>query len=153
MDWGGVTTANVYGGWISQDYYNFADPINQTIDFGADILWNVTPLTSIEGKAGRSIQETSTTVSPSALATGGSIQVSHELQRNIVLQSTINYTGFAFQDSTRYDDVYDAGVGGRYYVNRHIFTDLTYDFQRRGSNAPGNDYDAHVAFLRLGLQY
>ncbi|MDR3450378.1 MAG: outer membrane beta-barrel protein [Alphaproteobacteria bacterium] len=153
LDFGGVTTANLYAGYIAQNYFNYANGTTDAFDFGADVLWNVTPLTSVEGKASRSIQETATIGQPSALASQGSVQVSHELRRDIVLQASVNYTAFDFQLVPRHDDQYDAGTGVRYYLNRNVYTDLTYDFQRRTSSDSSNNFDRNVALVRVGLQY
>jgi hypothetical protein len=154
MDWGGVTTAEAWGGYMDQDYYNFGPGSTvQAPDFGADILWNVTELTSIEGKAQRSIEETTEGSASSYLASEGSVTLSHELQRNIVLQLSVLYDAIDYQDLARHDDLYNIGAGGRYYINHNLYSDFTYGYQRLTSDAVGANYEAHTFFLRLGAQY
>ncbi len=153
MDFGGVTTAEAWIGWIEQDYYNFTGGTVSVPDFGADVLWNVTELTSIEARAQRTVEETTVGASSSYLASEGSVSLSHELMRNVVLQTSVTFDALDFQQIRRHDDLYNVGAGGRYYINRHFYSDLTYNFQRRTSDAAGSDYDAHTIFLRLGSQY
>lgn len=154
MDWGGVTTAEAWLGYMEQDYYNFGPGnIVTAPDFGADILWNVDELTSIEGKAQRSIEESTIGPASSFLASEGSVTLSHELLRNVVLQLSVLYDAIDYQDFPRHDDLYNIGAGGRYYINHNLYSDLTYGYQRLTSDAAGADYEAHTIFLRLGAQY
>ena len=153
MDFGGITTAKAYVGYLSQNFMNYGSGDVGAIDFGADVLWNITGLTSLEGKAGRSIQESDTLGASSILASQGSVVLSHELRRNIVLQASAVYYALDYQQIVRHDDLYDAGAGLRYYINRHLYSDLTYDYQRRDSQQTVNDYERNVLFLRVGIQY
>lgn len=153
MDFGGIVTAEAYIGYLSQDYYNFMNGTVDNVDFGASVLWNVTPLTSIEARTRRSIEETTVGSASSYLATEASAQISHELRRDIILQGRVIWDGLDFQQIQRHDDLYDVGVGGRYYISRNFYGDLTYDFQRRTTDAAGLNYDRHIAFVRVGAQY
>lgn len=155
MDFGGVTTAQAYVGYMEQDYYNFGAGGGTigSVDFGADILWNVTELTSIEGKANRSIEETTAGAASSYINSAGSVTVSHELKRNVVLEGNIGYNGIDYQGVSQRDEFYNVGGGARYYINRNIHTDLTYDYQRKTSTTQSFDFDQHVVMLRIGLQY
>ncbi len=153
MDFGGVTTAEAYIGYINQDYFNYHDNVGD-FDFGGNVLWNVTGLTSVEFKAARSIEETA--LSPAAIsfiASGGSVTVTHELRRNILLDAHADYTGLDYQGIFRHDDYYDVGVGGRYFVNRNLYADMTYDYERRGTDASGNNFNRHIILTRVGVQY
>ncbi len=153
MDFGGIVTTEAYIGYIAQDYVNYNNGDLSAIDFGADILWNVTNLTSIEGKAGRNFEETTSLGSPAILSTQGSVTVMHELRRDLVLNARGVYYALDFQNISRHDDVYEAGGGGRYYINRNLYTDLSYNYQSRQSEISANDFNRHVAFLRVGIQY
>lgn len=154
MDFGGIITASAWLGYMEQNYYNFTDGGVTAPDFGADILWNVTELTSIEARAQRSIEETTAGTNSSYLASEGSVQLSHELRRDVVLQMSVLYDAIDYQAGTeRHDDLYNIGAGARYYINRHLYSDFTYGYERRTSDVVGNSYEAHTLFLRLGAQY
>ena len=154
MDWGGITTAEAWIGYLEQDYYNYTGGSSVTApDFGANILWNVDELTSVEGKAQRTVEETPFAGASSYLASEGSLAVSHELLRNVILQLSVLYDAIDYQDFSRHDDLYNVGFGGRYYINHTLYSDLTYGYQRLTSDVAGNDYQAHTIFLRVGAQY
>jgi hypothetical protein len=154
MDWGGITTAQAYVGYSQQNYDNFTAGKNVNgIDFGADVLWNVTALTSIEGKATHSIEEATAGAASSYFLNGGSIILSHELRRDIILESTLSYEGLDYNGISQHDDYYYVSGGARYFINRNLHTDLTYGFERKATTQQDADFDQHVLMLRLGLQY
>jgi hypothetical protein len=151
-DFGGITSGEVFAGFLNRDYYNFGGGQVDAVDFGGRLLWNVTELTSVEGEVSRSIDETTGT-SAGILSTGGSVTVSHELRRNIILEGNAAYTQYDFQTSNRSDDNYSVGTGVRYFFNRHFYADTTYDYNKRDSNVAGSDYDRHIFLIRVGSQY
>src|SRR5581483_279467 len=106
MDFGGIITAEAYLGYLHQNYFNFGNAIS-ALDFGGDLLWNVTGLTSVEFKASRSIEETEVGAASSYIASGGTITITHELRRDILIDSHIGYTGLDYQGVFRHDDYYD----------------------------------------------
>ncbi|MDX1921902.1 MAG: outer membrane beta-barrel protein [Alphaproteobacteria bacterium] len=159
FDFGGIITAEGFAGYKGRDYYNFASGGVNVFDFGADVLWNVTELTSIEVETSRSIEETTLggvavpTSSNAYVATGASGTVTHELRRDLILEGNASFTNNDFKQSARNDDTLGLGAGARYYINRNFYSDFTYDFTKRMSNIAGSDYDRHVALVRFGAQY
>jgi hypothetical protein len=153
MDFGGVTTAEAYVGYLNQNYYNYTGGDISALDFGGDLLWNVTELTSVEVQAGRSIEETTQGTASSIIDSNGTLTVSHELMRNLLIEGHIEYSGLDYQNFGRHDDLYDTGFGGRYFINRNMFADATYDYQRRGSDASGENFNTHILLTRIGVQY
>lgn len=153
MDFGGVTTAQAYIGYMQQDYFNFVHNNVNAIDYGADVLWNVTTLTSVEGKAARSIEESTSGLAPAYINNMGKVTVSHELMRNTILQAGVTYNGLEYEGITQHDDFYNVMGAARYYFNRNLHTDLTYNYERKESSVAGNDFDQHSIMLRVGFQY
>jgi hypothetical protein len=152
-DFGGVVTGEAYVGFQDRNYYHFTNGNVGVVDFGGKVLWNVTDLTSIQAEAQRSIEETALANSSTYVASGGGISVTHELRRNVLLEMNGSYTNDNFKLISRSDDVYDIGVGSRYFITRNLYADATYDFQDRTSNVSNSAYQRHVALLRLGVQY
>lgn len=151
-DFGGIVSGEAYAGYRARDMYNFIDLI-EVADFGGRVLWNVTELTSVEGEANRSIDETAIGGTSAIVGSGGSVTLTHELRRDMILEGNGSYTNYDYQLSPREDNVYGAGVGGRYYFNRNFYADATFDFTRRETNVAGGNYDRHVSYLRVGAQY
>ena len=152
MDFGGITTMEAYVGYLNQNYFNFPDDVS-ALDFGGDLLWNVTGLTSIELKASRSIEETEVGAASSYIASGGTVTITHELRRNVLIDAHMGYTSLDYQFAFRHDDYYDGGVGTRWFINRNLYADFTYDYERRGTDASGQNFNRHILLTRLGAQY
>jgi hypothetical protein len=153
LDFGGVTSGSLYVGYINRDYYNFGTGNHGALDVGGDVLWNVTELTSIQGEFGRTIEETTAGTADSFTSTGGSLTVTHELLRNVILEGNLSYSNYDFNSDPRQDDIYGAGAGSRYFITRNFYADLTYDYSKRDSNAAGGDYDKHTLLIRFGAQH
>ena len=159
FDFGGITTAEAYAGYKGRSYHNYASGSVNVFDFGADVLWNVTELTSVQLEANRSIDETTlggvgAPGSSNAYgATGGSLTATHELRRDVILEANGSFTNNDYKNSSRDDDTYGVGAGARYFINRNFYSDFTYDFVTRSSNAVASNYDRHVALVRFGAQY
>lgn len=159
FDFGGVTTAKAYVGYIGRDYSHFSSGGVNAFDFGGNLLWNVTDLTSIVFEGKRTIEETTLggiavpTAASSYIASGGSVTVTHELRRNVLVEGNVGYTNNDFQRASRNDDDYDMGIGTRILISRNLYSDVTYDYSFRDSNTAGSDYSRHIALVRLGAQY
>lgn len=155
-DFGGITSLDVYAGWLSQDYSKFggAKKVNNGFDMGGRFTWNVTGLTSVVFEANRSIEETTIAAFNSFKATGGSATVTHELLRNLLLEGRAAFTRDDFQgNGVRQDDIKTAGAGARWLIDRNLYSDLTYDWSHRTSTAAGAGYITHLATLRVGVQF
>jgi hypothetical protein len=154
-DFGGITSLDIFAGWLSQDYSNFStNTVNSAPDFGARFVWNVTGLTTLVLETSRSVEETTDASYNSMLATGGSATLTHELLRNLLIEADASYTRDDFNGiGTRQDDVYSVGTGARWFINRRLYTDLDYSWNTRVSNQSANDYKAHIVSARLGVQF
>lgn len=159
MDFGGLVTGTVYAGYLERDYRNFTDGTVDALDVGADLLWNVTELTSVAAEFGRSIEETtvggfaSANGASSFTASGGSLTLTHELSRSLIAEARTSMTRQDYNNRDREDDITGAGLGARYYMTRNFFADTTYDYVQRDSNVTGSDYEKNVLFVRFGAQY
>jgi hypothetical protein len=153
-DFGGITSADVYVGWMSQDYENFLyDNTNSGIKFGGRLEWNVTGMTTVVLETSRTIEETTGTDFNSYKATGGSATVTHELLRNVLLEADLGFTRYDFNGlGERQDDNILAGGGARWLINRYLYSDFIYNWSNRSSDASGSDYSRHLVTLRLGVQ-
>jgi hypothetical protein len=162
IDLGGVTFAEVYAGYIVQDYNDaFYGSING-VDAGARVVWNVTQLTSVSFLADRRVQDAnslatsgpSLILSPGYLRSNAGITVDHELLRNVLLDARFNYQNDDYQGIDRTDDRVDLGAGVRYSLNRNFYFGGSYTYSHRSSTglAAGGDFSRNIFLLRLGAQ-
>lgn len=120
---------------------------------GGRVDWNVTGLTSVAIEANRTIEEVVLSNFNSYYQTGGSVTVTHELLRNVLLEGNTTYSHSDFNGSEdRDDDLVSVGLGGRYLINRNLYSDLMYSWDSRYSSNDSVEYDRNMVMLRLGVR-
>ncbi len=126
---------DVRAGYLQQ---NFDDPSLNTIDglsFQADVLWNVTPLTSVLFSALRQVDETLNPRFTGLLRTEGRVQVEHELLRNLVLTGRVGYADLNLGNSDQDGRRWNVGLLADYRLDRNwsFLIEANY-FDRTGLN-------------------
>ena len=124
---GGVTlelTKLIYGyvqiGYISRHYVDPQLENYSGLSYSADVLWNVTTLTSLHFRASRSVQDTSSPFVAGNIVSDFSISVDHELYRNLILSGQIGYERFRPNGIGIGGDEYYVSPGARYLINRRF---------------------------------
>jgi len=115
-----ITTGEVYVGYLHQYYENPLLKSPSGVSFGGNLIWNVTPLTTVRGSFSESVAET-TIESPTAsssLETGVQATVEHELLRNLLLLGSVGYVHDNYQGNPRVDGTLGVDAGVKYLLNR-----------------------------------
>ncbi len=154
VDLGGITSIDLFAGWMEQYYDNFTGKERVgTPKFGGRLDWNVTGMTSVAFEVDRTLEETTLDGFNSFTSTGGSATLTHELLRNVLLEGNFAFTRSDFNGSdSRQDDVITTGLGGRYLINRNLYTDVLYSWERRYSTDENSRYLKNVGTVRLGVR-
>lgn len=149
----GVTSGNVFGGYRTQDLEDSALSTIEGFQVGADITWNVTPLTTIKGLVNRTVEETTIDGAAGFFATRMIASIDHELLRNLLLGATANYTINDYEDIDRNDNDTAASIFARYLINRNFYVTARYDLMNRDSNVTAEDYLRNVFSIRVEAQW
>lgn len=150
LDLGGVVVGDIYAGVIHQSYSNSAFDDLTAANLGASLTWNPTQLTSVNLSLSRTVEETTLSETSSGyVASGGSVRVDHELTRSISLHASAGYFFNDYDSINREEDVFDAGVGASYALNRNFSVEADYSYKHRDVNISGQDYSRNKAMLRL----
>jgi hypothetical protein len=155
FDFGGITSLDLYAGAMEQNYRNstLSDKDILSPKFGGRIDWNVTGMTSVVLEASRTIEDVSLTNFNSYIATGGSLTITHELLRNLLIEGDASFQRNSFNgNDTRHDDNSSAGAGLRYFINRNVYSDLYYTFSTRSSTDSTAEYDRNLVMFRVGFR-
>lgn len=149
-----ILFGEVYAGYTSVEYDD--DNLSSVSSplAGGRLTWNVTPLTSIIFSLEGELKETTVTdddgdEASGRLNTDASIEVWHELLRNVLLNGYVQYVRDDFEGISRTDDTYRAGGGVRYLLNRRFSIDGGYTYSTRDSDDSDREYDRHQ--VRIGL--
>lgn len=140
-------------GYLQQ---NYVDP--RIVDFKAfsyhgDIVWNVTPLTSLVVTADRRVDETVSPFSPGNLRDTFSLAFQHELLRSVVLFGDARYSRVKLLETTTRSNEIDLGFGASYYLGNHlVLTGEARHTQRHSGVAP-IDFDANIFSLSVKYRF
>lgn len=116
------------------------DPADPTIrnvsglSFGANLLWNVTPLTSLRLVANRSVEDSSTRIIAGNLRSEGTLTADHELLRNLILNGSLRYAVIDPIGPLSKSDEAEFRLGAQYLLNRRYSVNLTYRYYTRNSD-------------------
>jgi hypothetical protein len=147
----------VYVGYLTQSFQNSSLSSTSTPDAGGRLVWNVTRLTTLTFNGIRTFQTSNPTSGTGSgyLQSVATASVDHELRHNILLNVIAGYENDSYQGISRNDNVFSAGAGVRYLLNRNLFLAGSYSYQQRTSsgNAAGTGYSQSIVMLRLGTQF
>jgi len=156
FDLTGLITGEVYAGYMTRQYDNAALRDFSGLALGGQVNWAVTQLTTLSARASRHVRETGTGSAlggaSSYTRTIGALGVDHELLRNLLLNGRLQWRQDDFRGIDRTDNVYTAGVGATYLINRYLYLTGGYTYETRRSDRANADYKDNLLFLRVGAQ-
>jgi hypothetical protein len=148
----------VYVGYLGQTFQTSSLGSVSTADAGGRLVWNVTPLTTLNFNGIRTFQTTNPTISgvgSGYLQSVVTASVDHELRHNILLNASAGYENDSYQGISRNDNIFSAVAGVRYLLNRNLYLGGFYSYQQRTSSgsAAGTPYSQNIVMLRIGAQF
>ena len=156
----GKLNGNLGVGYHTRSY---DDPVlPDTEGWGGEVGlgWTPTYLTSVAFMVLTSIEETTSEFSSGYLRTLYSVRVDHELLRNVQVNAFLSYSDNDYQllegapdDARMWDKIYRAGIGASYFINRHVFLNASYNYEKLKTNVDNDGYDVNNIWLILGLEY
>lgn len=150
--------ATVRLGWM---HYSYPDPRLRSFgafSYHADLIWNITPLTTIQGSADRRVDETLSTTFAGNLRDEFRLDVRHELLRNLILLLDSRYaairptsvdTEAALGQTLAHSHEFEIGGGAHYYIGRHIRLAANFLHMQRTSDDPGLAFKENVATIGI----
>jgi hypothetical protein len=143
-------------GYLDQTYENSGlfKPIRGLSALG-QIEWFPTQLTTVTAVVSRSVGDAGVPGSAGYLTTNGSLQVDHELLRNLILTANAWAGEDRYNGVVRTDHRYGAGVSGNWLITRHFGLELAYTYsnQRSSGAAKGPSFADNRVSLNATLQY
>jgi len=157
-----IIYGEAYVGYLVQNYAQSSLPSTSASDYGGRLVWNVTRLTTLTFTGLRAFNTGTPTVSGTAvsgpagtgyLSSTIAVNADHELLRNLLLNLNAGYENDNFQGITRTDNVFTAGAGLTYRVNRNLFLGGSLTYYQRSSTLAGASYTQNILMLRVGTLF
>lgn len=157
---GGVTlelTRLIFGtiqvGYLTRDYEDPRLNDFSGLSYNADVLWNVTPLTSVRFRASRSVQDTSSFLIAGNTRSDFRVSVDHELYRYVIVSGEAAYGRFRPNGIGIGGDEYYVGARARYLLDRRYTLSGGIRHARRTSGSDFLRYNATTADLTLRVAF
>jgi hypothetical protein len=153
----GTMRADIYGGYTRQTYDQSNIDTLDFINYGGSLNWSLTPITSLQADVYRDVRPSITGTTTDYVETSFGAQLAHALRDNWIADARLRYVNDEFFDTTganvREDDVYLAGLGMDYLLDRGLAVRGTYDLFTRDSDQVGQDFVDHTVGVSLNYMY
>lgn len=150
IDITGLLFGEVSVGWSLQEFDESELDSENGLAYGAGLTWNPTQLTSLRLDANGGFEPSD--VGASNLQNRISLQVDHELLRNVLIGGHVAYRRDDFQETGRVDNRFDVGPNVTYLLNRYLSVGAGYTFSTRDSDDSEREFTRNVITLRLNAQ-
>jgi hypothetical protein len=144
---------NIQVGYLSRKYKDERLSNVGGLSYNADILWNVTPLTSIRARASRSVEDTSSLLFAGNTRSDFRLSADHELYRYIILSGDVSFGTFKPNGVGIGGNEYSAGAGARYLIDRRFSVTGNLRYSARTSDSSFIRYNATSASVGLRVAF
>lgn len=154
IDFGGITSLEVFGGYLQQDYVdgNFKQVSQPT--FGLTGYWNPIREVSVRPFVLRTVNDSGLATAAAYLSTSGGVDVDYKVRPNIKLSAHGDYSIADYSVISRTTNEYDQYVTLRaaavYSPDNVFFIGPSYQYITKTSNLVNQNYDQSIVMLRLG---
>jgi hypothetical protein len=155
----GKLNGDVYATYHDRSYADPGLPGISGWGLGAGLQWMPTKLTSVGFRVASDVQPTTSQYSSGYLRRLYSVRVNHELLRGLQISGQVSYSDSDYEltadapaDSREQDELWQAGIGLTWFVNRWMFLSASYTHDRLTSNVPGDEYEVNRIWLTLSLE-
>ena len=143
----GVTSGEVFGGYMRQEYDQFDDISG--FWYGMSLSWKPTRLTTVEASAQSSIKETTLAGASGIDADEVGMSIDHELLRNLRVGAFIDYERDDYDGQDITDSYTALGPSVTYLWNRNLSARVEYRYRSKDSNRSDREYDENVFGLSV----
>ena len=117
----------------------------------ASLSWSATALTTVRASAQAAVDETTIPGATGVRTTRGTLEVSHDLRRNLNLTAGFTVSNYDYKGIALTERGYGAFLRADYKLTRWLGVRASYNFEKLDSPALGSAYTANV-FL-VGMRY
>ncbi len=157
LDFGGITSVEVFAGFLQQDYVdsNFKQVMQPT--FGLTGFWNPIRELSVRPFVSRTVSDAGLANAAAYLSTAGGLDVDYKIRPNIKISGFGSYSvadySVVSRTSTEYDQYLTVRGSVIYSLDNVFFIGPSVQYTYKTSNLPSANYDQIIAMLRLGAHW
>jgi hypothetical protein len=118
----------------------------------AALIWSPTALTTVRLRGSTQLGETSLAESSGALLSQATLEVQHDLRRNVSIIGAVTFSETEYQGVQLKEDGFAGTVRLDYRLTRSVAVRASFTHERLNSSEPGSDYTATVYLVGLRFQ-
>lgn len=159
IDLGGITSVEVFAGYIQQVYASGQFPTVSAPTFGLTGYWNPVREVSVRPFVRRTIEESALTNAAAYLNTAFGVDADYSLFPNIKLSGHADYSIADYSASSlttnpiEYDQYLTLRASVRYLPTANFFVGPSYQFVSKNSNLANANYGQNLVMLQLGAHF
>lgn len=147
-----VLTGEVAAGYMTRNYDDARlKELRGPLADGA-LIWAATPLTTVRLRANADIGDTSLEESNGVLSRRATLEVQHDLRRNLSLIGSATLTEADYRGIHLREEGFAGSVKLDYRLTRSVALRASFTHERLKSTDPGSDYTANVYLVGLRFQ-
>ena len=116
------------------------------------LVYALTPLTTVRATAQAGVDETTIPNATGVRTLRGSLEVAHDLRRNLTLTAGVTASDYEYQGVGINERSFGALLRADYRLNRQVTLRASYTYDRLESTFANSSYDANVVLLGVRLQ-
>jgi hypothetical protein len=147
----GRVKAELFGGHLVQRFEDTRFPDIRAPAFGANVIIQATPDTSLSLFADRTAEETTISGVSGNLNSFVSASLFSRISGDFAAHANTSFSRNDYQVMQRTDDYFSAGLGVYYYAARGVTLEASYQFRNLHSSVEAESFQKHQLFLRLIL--
>ncbi|WP_440958167.1 outer membrane beta-barrel protein [Oceanicaulis sp. LC35] len=154
FDINGVARGVIGVGYMEQSYDDASLPTIDGLSIEGLVEWFPTALTTVTASATRSIQDAAIANSGGYVAQNLSVNVDHELKRNVIVSAGLSLGKDEYSGIDREDDRWSANAGVTYFMNRNVGVRASYTYVDQDSKglAGNQDYSRNSFGISIVLR-
>lgn len=155
FDLSNLARGEVQVGYFRQDYEAAGFETSDGLSLRALVEYFPTQLTTFTITGTRGVEDAAIAGSPSFITTAGTLQVDHELLRNLILTARTGYTHDDYRGIDRTDKRFVGYVGANFLFTRNLGLTLAYDYLDQSSSGAQAlaDYKVNRLLATVALQF
>lgn len=144
---------SAYVGQYRQNYEQTGVDSSGGLNFGADLSWNPTRLSTLHVLARREVEESTQPGASGYLSTTAALELEHELLRNLLLVAGSRLTQRDYDGIERQETLWQHSFGANYLANRHIQLRLQVYYRDQDASGGGRRFTQKVVEQGIVFQY
>jgi hypothetical protein len=147
-----LLTGDIAVGYANRVYVDPQLPNLNAPTIDANLIYSMTPLTTVTVTAATYLTETTLAYSSGTISRSVSLNVMHALRPDLTLSGTFTYQNNLYDGAPITEQLFSGALKADYHLSRSIVITGSFTQQRFESTSPGQNYTENIFLVGLRLQ-